>query len=119
MSDYDEYLKQLAVKREPALKIARELLGKADYNGAAAAVRKVDDSIYGAVALAKLMEEHLRQLVAKNFDKAFLKTAFDQTLLACYRAQPDPHTAIEAENCARWSAEDRARLVGILGYDPG
>ena len=119
-SSYDLYLEQLARKRAPAMDAAGALIERGEYAEAIAGVKKVDDSIYADVALAKLLEAHLRTLVAAHPkpDAARLRIAFDHALDIAQRAYPEPHTQYEADDYATGRAEDRARLVNILGYDP-
>ena len=119
-SAYDFYLEQLERKRAPAIESARALAQSGQYDEAIAAVRKVDDSIYGAVATAKLLEAHLRELVAAQpkADAKRLRTAFEHALSVAQSCYPEPHTQIEADNYDTGRAEDRARLIKILGYDP-
>lgn len=118
---YEIWLKALARKRAPAEAQAAELLTQRRFDEAEQAVRRVDDSIYGAVALAKLYESHLQALVAAGEverDRAHLEEVFRRALNMAQSCYPEPHTACEADNYERGRVEDRARLVGILGYDP-
>src|SRR5689334_21676304 len=114
-SDYDLFLAQLAKKREPAMQQARELAERGEYDQLSAIVRRADDSIYGAVALAKMLEQHLRELVASNpkTDDARLRIAFERALDVAQSAYPEPHTEYEAADYERGRAEDLARLIQI------
>lgn len=120
---YEEWLASLARKREPAMAEARRLVESERYDEAERAVTAVDDSIYGAVALARMYRERLAGLVASGAlkareDRARAERVFARALLWAHSAYPEPHTAIEAEDYQRGREENLADLVGLLGYDP-
>jgi hypothetical protein len=118
-SDYDLYLENLARRRAPAVAEAERLLQEDRFDEAEQAIRRADDSIYGAVETAKLYRRHLEALVANHSgDRDRAETVFRRALIAAYNAYPDPHTAHEADNFEAGRAKDRAELVRILGYDP-
>jgi hypothetical protein len=118
---YEQYQRFLAARREPAMAAAREMLDRGEYRQAIAAVRAADPSIEAQVAMARLLEAHLVQLIGQSPqpEKSRLEQAFRHTLEMYDGAYPDPHTQIEADDFARGRAEDRARLVKILGHEPG
>ena len=123
MSDreYERYLRQVAERRAPAVAEADRLLSQDRYDDAERAIRAVDDSIYGAVEIAKVYRRRLEQLVREgvNADASpRLARVFERAVMAAWSAYPEPHTEIEAENYSRGRATDRAELVKILGYDP-
>ena len=118
---YERYLRQVAGRRAPAVAEADRLMSEDRYDEAERAIRAVDDSIYGAVEMAKIYRHRLEQLVLDgvNLDtKPRLVRVFERAVMAAWSAYPEPHTALEAENYSRGRATDRAELVKILGYDP-
>ena len=118
---YELFLKSLEKKRAPALAIARQLIAQGKFDEAELTVKRVDDSIYGAVAVAKAYREHLAQLVesgAHKKDRAHAEAVFHRAKLAAWGAYPEVHTECEAESYATGRAEDLAALVKILGYEP-
>ena len=117
----ERYLKTLAERRAPAVREADRLLAEDRYDEAEQAIRRVDDSIYGAVEIAKLYRRRLEQLVEDGVTQATrpqLARVFERAVQAAYGAYPEPHTAIEAEQYDTGREIDRAELVRILGYDP-
>jgi len=119
--EYERYLKALAARRAPAVREADRLLAEDRYDEAEQAIRRVDDSIYGAVEIAKLYRRRLEQLAAGGVTentKPHLARVFERAVQAAYGAYPEPHTAIEAEQYDSGRESDRAELVRILGYDP-
>jgi len=119
--EYARHLRTLAERRAPAVREADRLLAEDRYDEAEQAIRRVDDSIYGAVEIALLYRRRLEQLAAggvTEHTKPHLARVFERAVQAAYGAYPEPHTAIEAEQCATGRETDRAELVRILGYDP-
>jgi hypothetical protein len=120
--EYEPFLAGLARRRAPAVARAEQLLAEDRYDAAEEAIRAVDSSIYGAVATAKLYRKRLEEMVAAGVteaNKSRVEAVFRRGLRSAQGAYPEPHTAIEADNYASGQADDRAELVGILGYDPG
>lgn len=120
-SDYDIWLEHLARKRAPAVAEAEGLLDDDRYDEAERAIVAVDDSIYGEVEIARLYHRRLEQLVAlgvTDASRARVEEVFRRALSWAHRAYPEPHTALEATQYDTGRAEDRARLVRILGYEP-
>lgn len=119
--EYERYLRTLAERRAPAVREADRLLAEERYDEAEQAIRRVDDSIYGAVEIGKLYRRRLEQLVAGGVTQAMkpqLARMFQRAVQAAYGAYPEPHTAIEAEQYNTGREMDRAALVRILGHDP-
>lgn len=118
---YEKHMKELEQKREPAEQNAATLLAEGEYDEAELAIQRVDSSIHGSVALARLYESQLRSAVKqggvrKHKDKT--ETLFRRALSWAQNCYPEPHTEHEADNYEKGRTEDRARLVAILGYDP-
>jgi hypothetical protein len=123
MEQYELWLKALAKKREPAMAEASRLADLEQFTEAEQAVKKVDDSIYGAVALGKMYRAKLEAIVASGAagtrdGKPRAERLFERALWWMQSAYPEPHTAMEGDNYERGRAEDLSCLVGILGYDP-
>ena len=117
----ERYRRTLAERRAPAVREAHRLLAEDRYDEAEQAIRRVDDSMYGAVEIAKLYRRRLEQLAARGVNEAtkpHLTRVFERAVRAAYGAYPEPHTAIEAEQYDTGRETDRAELVRILGYDP-
>ncbi len=118
---YERWLKTLADKRAPAEAEAKRLIAARRMDAAAAVVQTADDSIYGAVAIGRLFRERLELLAKEGVhagNRAEAEEVFRHALHWMQRAYPEPHTAVEAEDWERGRAEDRSKLVAILGYDP-
>lgn len=118
---YKKHMQDLEARREPAEKAAAALIAKDEFDAAELEIRKVDSSIYGSVSLAKLYESRLKTFVEqgnvrKHKDKA--EVLFHRALSWAQNCYPEAHTEVEAEDYESGRAEDRARLVAILGYDP-
>ncbi len=123
MRSYELWLKELAKRREPAMAEASALADQERFDEAETAVKRVDDSIYGAVALGKMYQAKLEAIVASGAarsgdGKRRAERLFERALWWAQSAYPEPHTAIEADNYSTGQAEDLSRMVGILGYDP-
>jgi hypothetical protein len=117
----EKYMKELTERRAPAEQVAADLLAKGQYDEAELAIQRVDSSIYGAVAIARLYESRLKTVVAQGgvrTDKDQTETLFRRALSWAQHCYPEPHTGCEAEQYESGRAEDRMRLVAILGYDP-
>lgn len=113
-------LAALEPRREEAIALARTLILQDRYDDAELLLKNVDPYFHAAVPLARLYEERLRQ-VAKGSAKAERAKAdevFRRALDWSGSTYPDPHTEVEAETFGRAQAEDRARLVSILGREP-
>ena len=120
-SEYDAVLADLARERAPAIAAAERLFAERRYAEADEIVVAADSSIFGAVALGRLYQAHLERLVAAGeveADRAHAEDVFRRGLAWAQSAYPEPHTGIEAESYASGRADDRARLVRVLGYDP-
>lgn len=122
-NEYETWLAALAKIREPAMAEASRLADLEHFEDAEAAVKKVDDSIYGAVALAKMYQAKLEALVATGSARSgtgrqHAERIFGRALWWAQSAYPEPHTQYEADDYSRGQAEDLSRLVKILGYDP-
>lgn len=120
-SDYDIFMEQLAKRRAPALAEAVQLIAQDRLADAEAAVRRVDDSIYGAVELSKLFTSRLQELVASGEatrNRARVLRVYDRALHWSTSAFPEPHTEYEAQSNEAGQAEARTSLIQILGFDP-
>ncbi len=113
---YQQYLKTLAARRAPALAHASTLIDAQRLDEADREVPAVDDSIYGAVAMADLY----RAKLAASADQppAHRCALFDRAWRWANAALPSPHTAVEAEDNDRHLAAVRADLTQLLGHDP-
>ena len=117
----EKYIQELEAKRGPAEEAAAALLAQGKYEEAELAIQGVDSSIYGAVALARLYEARLASIVkqgAVRKDKGGVEVLFRRALSWAKNCYPEAHTEYEAEQYERGRSQDRARLVGILGYEP-
>lgn len=100
---------------------ARSLLASGKLDEAERLVQASDSSIQGGVLIARLYQERLEALVAAGaakHERATVEAVYHRALDWAQRCYPEPHTEIEADNYRAGRAEDRARLVGILGYEP-
>lgn len=118
---YKKHMQEMEARREPAVQAAAALIAKEEFDAAELEVQRVDSSIQGSVAIAKLYENSLKSFVEKGNarkqkDKA--ERLFRRALSWAQNCYPEPHTEIEAEDYEAGRKEDRARLVAILGYDP-
>jgi hypothetical protein len=108
-------------KRNAAVDDALPLIAAGKYDEAELAVRRADDSIQVAVAIARMYTDALADMVKDGRHKRDRPTAealFGRALRWKQSAYPEPHTAYEADDYERGRATDRAELVAILGYDP-
>jgi hypothetical protein len=122
MKDYERFLEELKVKRGPAEARARELIRAEKFEEADETVRRADDSIYGAVALARLYEARLAEMIGAGDlkrRKASVEAVYRQALRWNWSCYPEPHTEYEADDYERGRVEDHAKLVKMMGYDPG
>jgi hypothetical protein len=120
-SNYDIYMESLEKKRAPAVTKAIELIAQERYDEAEQTIKSVDNSIYGAVATAKVYRQRLEELVTGGLsgpNKTRAEAVFWRALSWAQSAYPEPHTAIEAENYSDGRSEDYSELVKILGYEP-
>lgn len=112
-------LESLKPRQEEAVALARTLIGQDRYDDAELLMKNVDPYFHAAVPLAKLYEERLTQLVKQRKpDRTACDAAFRRALNWHYSTYPDPHTEVEGEQFSRAQAEDRARLISILGREP-
>jgi hypothetical protein len=68
-----------------------------------------------------MYQRRLEQLVAEGVtpsNKPRVEAVCRRALSWAQGAYPEPHTGMEAANYDSGRAEDRAKLVRILGYDP-
>lgn len=110
-----------AARRAAAVQKVEELVSADRYDEAEQLMRATDDSIQGSVMLAQLYRARLEQFVAAGMvesDRARVEGVYERAKQWAYSTYPTPHTAMEAEDYEAGRAEDRARLVGILGYEP-
>jgi hypothetical protein len=106
--------------REAALARAEALVAEGRFDDAERAVLEQDRSSQGPVALAKLFERRLEQLVGEGAierDRGGVEEVFLRARTWSWRQYPEPHTAQEAFDRGSWCNEDTARLVKILGYE--
>lgn len=111
----------LSGPRVAAIGAARGHLAEDEFDEAERSILSVDSTIQGAVKLAALYEEHLRTLLslaAGGIDKARAEQVFRRALSWAQSCYPEPHTEYEVERYEAGRAEDRAHLIGVLGYDP-
>ena len=96
-------------------------MAQGKYEEAELEIQRVDSSIYGSVALARLYEARLASVVksgAVRKDKDGVEVLFRRALSWAQNCYPETHTECEAEQYERRRTVDRAPLVGILGYEP-
>lgn len=104
--------------RKPAVEKATKLLREGKFEEAEKTIMQVDQSIEGGVAIARMYEARLRELVEERAPKDTLESMFGRALRWAQNCYPDPHTQDEADSFESGRIEDHARLVKILGYDP-
>ncbi len=104
--------------RKPAVANATKLLREGKFEEAEMTIMRVDQSIEGGVAIARMYEARLRELVEERAQKEALESMFGRALRWAQNCYPVPHTQDEADSFESGRIEDRARLVEILGYDP-
>lgn len=117
----EAHARSRAEARAPAVAVAERLLADDRFDEAERAVMQVDQSIEGGVEIARLYERRLRSMVASGLvrsDRERVERTFGRALRWAQSCYPEPHTRIESEQFEAGRNEDRARLVGILGYDP-
>ncbi len=111
---HQEKIQQAVLRAEP-------LLSKLQLDEAEAIIRTVDNDSMGSVAIARMYETKLRQMVTDGMlevDRKQVELLFQRAIASWRVACPEPHTAEEAERCEAGFAQDRQRLVAILGYEP-
>lgn len=116
-----KYAKEREAAREPAIEKASKLLAQNLFDEAEREIMKVDSTIEGSVAIAKMYESQLRALVTSGKhkkDRDHAAVLFRRSLAWAQSCYPEPHTEVEAENYDQGRSEDRTRLVKILGWDP-
>ncbi|HZW07800.1 MAG TPA: hypothetical protein VFF65_11820 [Phycisphaerales bacterium] len=116
--EYERHYDQRKASRAPAVSRAAELIGKGKFDEAEAAVHAVERSIDADVDMSRLYERRLREVVAAGAGRAKVESVFRRALRWAQSCYPEPHTEVEAENYEAGRAEDRARLIAVLGYDP-
>lgn len=105
----------------PAVAQAEEFLRKGEFDVAERAIMQVDQSIEGGVAIARMYERRLQEMVDQGMvsrQQQTVEAVFGRALRWTQHCYPEPHTQIEADDFEAGRQADRARLVGILGYDP-
>lgn len=117
---YEQYLESLRQRRAPALAQAAQLIDAGDFDTGERLVTQVDDSIYGAVALAGLYRATLEQsrdsvrLVADARSRsAWRDEVYRRAVRWACQALPEPHTAVEAEQFEEARRQARAELEQI------
>ncbi len=118
---YEKHMRELEARRAPAEEHAASLLAQGKYEEAELAIQRVDSSIYGSVALARLYESRLASVVkqgGRRKDRDSVEALFRRALSWAQNCYPEAHTECEAEQYEQGRLEDRARLVAILGYEP-
>ena len=113
-ADDVESARRDAAMRDAAVE-AERLIGLQRFADAEALVMAVDQGSVGCAQLGQIYERRLR---AGDGDETARETLFRRALAWKLRAWPEPHTQIEAERFARGAAEDRTRLIELLGRDP-
>ncbi len=132
MSDYERFLESLKTKRAPSEAHAAALIRKAQgkdaktaeamFDEAEAEVRRVDDSIYGAVAISRMYQARLSEMISQGMlkkHKAEVEAMYRRALRWAWSCYPDPHTEYEADDYEKGRQESHAALVKLMGYDPG
>ena len=99
---------------EKAVGDAAGLIAAGRFDEAEALLSRADPGMRIGGAAQRLYAERLAVVAGRPGAEEVFRRAYRW---ACWG--PDPHTEIEAENAARAAAEARARLVRVLGYDPG
>jgi hypothetical protein len=120
-ADYERGVAERSLQRAPAMARVQELIWMGRYDEADRAAREGGPSIESDVEVSRLYERRLREVVSAggtNSDRAGVEALFRHALSWAQGCYPEPHTEIEAENYESGRAEDRARLVKVLGYDP-
>lgn len=120
-ADYERGVAERSQQRAPAMARVQELIWKDRYDEADRAARQGGPSIESDVEVSRLYERRLREVVAEDgarSDRAGVERLYRRALSWAQGCYPEPHTEIEAENYDAGRAEDRARLVKVLGYDP-
>jgi hypothetical protein len=120
-TDYDEYRKNIARKLAPAITEAEGLLQVDQYDEAERAIKDIEPSLDGDVAVKELYRRRLEQLVASDVtadNRNRVGVVFQRAVRWANIAYPEPWSQVEFENYAAGRVSDRARLVGIIGYDP-
>lgn len=109
-----------AAARAPALRQAEVELKQGNFEGAEHAILAADQSIEGAVALARLYEAELRRRVsaAPSPSRDELAALYHRALRWALSTYPDPHTREEADSYEEGRDRDRANLIEILGWEP-
>lgn len=113
------YQRDLQRRLREAVNTARPLLLVGKDQEAEAIVREADSGIAGAVAIARMYEDVLREVVITSDPRRpRVMSLFRRALHWRQNAYPEPHTGVEADEYERGRAKDRAELVGVLGFDP-
>lgn len=119
--EYERGLQERAERRAPAMGRVRELIERGRYDEVEGVVSGADRSIESDVAISRLFESRLREVVAAGGvkkDRRGTETLYTHALNWAQRCYPEPHTEVEAEDYERGRAEDHGRLVKVMGYDP-
>jgi hypothetical protein len=93
---------------------ARVWIAAGRFDEADALLNRADPGMRAGGVASRLYAERLAEVAGRAGAEEVFRRAY---LWACWG--PDPHTEIEAEEAERAAAEARARLVRVLGYDPG
>lgn len=117
---YEQYLESLRRKRAPAVFQAARLIDAGEFDQAERLVTDGDDSIHGAVALARLYRATLEQarnsvrLVADASCRATWRDeVYRRSVRWACQALPEPHTAVEAEQFEQARQQAKAELESI------
>lgn len=117
-SKWKQWKAQSAARRQDALEQAIALESQGRLDEARRVIQSANDDTAARVDLAHLLRARLTRLALEKADRAALRQAFLDALYAAWAVYPEPHTQIEADDAARWRAEDEADLTQIVGYDP-
>lgn len=117
--DDGSYERAREAARAAAVESANVLVRQGRFDDAEMHVRNADADIHGMVAIARMFEERLRELVASNANREECHAVHERALRWALRAYPEPHTAVEADDYEAGRAIDRARLDNILHSNAG
>ncbi len=117
----EQYRREVEQRRAPAVERAEQLLREGEFDVAEREIMAVDSSISGGVAIARMYERYLREMVERGraaTERDLVEQVFRRALNWAQNCYPEPHTQEEADSARSGREGDLARLVGILGYEP-